>query len=107
MVEAEAPPPAEGPVDEAPAGTIDETSEVPLKAPKRLPKPSRDECEAQTGALAAEINARKKRIEAINEAIKLKRSGGQSPEEQANRRAYSDLRASFKSALVSRRLLCF
>ncbi len=106
MVEAEAPPAAEGPVDEAPvdeapAGTIEETSEVPVRPPKRIPKPIRENMVAQTDALAAEINTRKARIAKLNEIIKLKRSGGQSPQEEANRKEFSDLRNQFKTILVS------
>jgi hypothetical protein len=101
MVEAEAPPAVDGPVDEAPAGTTDETSEVPTKPPKRFPKPSKEERDAQVEALNGEIVQRKARMQEISEAIARKRGGGQSPEEEANRKMYSELRAQFKSLLVS------
>ena len=100
MVEAEAPPVAETAVDEAVVEDGAETDEVPLKPPKRIPRPSREELNAQTDSLAAEIKARKERIATIRETIDLKRKGGQSPEENALRKELNDLRAKFRALLV-------
>lgn len=100
MVDAEAPPVTETPVDEAVVENGAETDEAPLKPPKRLPRPSREELSAQTDSLAAEIKTRKDRVAAIRDTIKLKREGGQSPEENALRKELNDLRAKFRALLV-------
>ncbi|CAL8466138.1 g5674 [Coccomyxa elongata] len=98
MVDAEAPA-TETPVDEAVVENGAETDEVPLKPPKRLPRPSREELSAQTDSLAAEIKTRKDRVAAIRKTIELKRKGGQSPEEDALRKELNDLRAKFRALL--------
>lgn len=107
MVEAEAPPAVETPADEAPAVIDAENSDVPLKAPKRLPKPTREELNAKTDALAAEIKTRKARIEEINAIISRKRNGGQSPEEDAARKELNETRKQFRATLVSGFFACF
>ena len=101
MVEAEGLPPAETAVDEAPAETVVETSEVSLKAPKRLPRPDREALNSQTDSLADEIKRYKNRVADINVAIKKKLEGNRNSEQDKNRKAQKNLQKEFETLLVS------
>ena len=108
MVDAEVPA-AEAPevVDGAVDGAVEITEgaaakpDAPLKAPKRLPKPNKEEMVGQTTALHETIKARKARIEEINSIISGKKSQAEGPELVQLKKKMIGLRAQWDAELVS------
>jgi hypothetical protein len=105
MVDAEAPAPAE----EAPQvdGTVEITgaegapADVPLKAPKRLPKPDKEAHEEQCKAMYDTMRARKARIQEINALLTGKKNQAESPQLAALKNSQAGLRAQWEGELVS------